>query len=448
MDAAPLSPAEQDKRNALPWCYASGALNNIFGLWTFAGSVFVLFLSELQLPKGQIGALLSLFQFCGLLALGFAPVAARWGRKRVFLACYGVRKLVMAALLLLPWIVARSGHGTALVFLTGIIIVFAILRALAETAYYPWQQEFVPNAVRGRFTAWSTVFGLVASGGALAIAGYVIGSGTGLDRYLLLIGAGSTIGFLGVVLMAKIPGGAPRQDPVKFGRHLAKMIEALRDRNFRSYLGGLAGLTIGTSMLISFLPLYLREQLGLASGTVVRLDIVVMVGSAFSSLAWGWLADRLGSRPVLMPSAACMLLLPLAWLLLPRHLAHAAVWCAGVYFAYGLISSGVAIGAGRLLFNGVVPAEASTAYTAIYYAWLGVTGGIAPLLAGGILSARVSRDAGACIGPFPADGYALLFATALLCLVAGWWLYGRVRPDGVHTTRSVARNFVNWVAQR
>jgi len=83
---------------ALPWQWAGTGLNTFFALWTFGGSVFLLFLSELGLPKVQIGVVLALFPFCGLLALGFAPVAARLGRKRVFLGCYGARKVVMAGL--------------------------------------------------------------------------------------------------------------------------------------------------------------------------------------------------------------------------------------------------------------------------------------------------------------------------------------------------------------
>ena len=55
-------------------------------------------LAELGLPKQQIGFLLSLFPFCGLLALGFAPTAARFGRKRVYVVCYGIRKPVMGLL--------------------------------------------------------------------------------------------------------------------------------------------------------------------------------------------------------------------------------------------------------------------------------------------------------------------------------------------------------------
>ena len=83
---------------------------------------------------------------------------------------------------------------------------------------------------------------------------------------------------------------------------------------------------------------------------------------------------------------------------------------------------------------------------ALYYVWMGVTGGIAPLLAGGILSAA-SGWSSTRLG-FAKDGYAVMFATALVFLAAGWILYGQVRPDGRHTTRTAVRSFMNRIAQR
>ena len=433
--------AEQAKIRMLPWFLASGMLNGVFTLWTFGGSVFVLFLNELGLPKGQIGLLLSFFPFCGLLALVVAPTVARLGRKRSFLVCYALRKPVMALLLLLPWVTSQYGSRVAVLFLFAVLIVFAVLRSLAETAYLPWAQEFVPNRVRGKTSAWAAVLGLIASGFALAVAGYVIDAGTGVGRYLHLIAAGSVLGILGVLVMVKIPGGAPMPRAMGASTHVANMRTALRDRNFVAFLGGVAGQTIGVVMLVSFLPLYLRDEIGLASATVVRLDVVAMVGGALASLGWGWLSDRIGSRPVLMPAALLLLLLPLGWLVLPRQLPQVLSWAALFYFIFGVAQNGALIGSGRLFFNSVSPLEKSTAYMAIYYAWMGVTGGFAPLLAGGILS--VATDWRTHVMGFTVDGYTVVFGMSLLFLFAGHFFYGRVQPDSSHTTRTSIRRFMN-----
>ncbi len=437
---------DRAKIRALPWALLSGKLISFFALWTFGGSVFVLFLNELGLPKGRIGIVLSLFPFCGLLALGFAPAAARLGRKRVFMWGYGLRKPVMALLLLMPWVMTRFGQAAALMFLSAVIIVFAVLRSLAETALYPWMQEFIPNRIRGRFAAWSAVTGLVASAAALAIAGRVLDAADGLHGYMWLIAAGTALGLIGVLLHAKVPGGAPIPQSKEAGHHWTNMAEALRDRNFTAYLGGMAGMTIGSAMLISFLPLYIRERVGFEAAAVVRLDILAMVGGALASLGWGWLSDRVGSRPVLMPACGLTLLAPLGWLLLPTSAPWIAPACGVLYFIAGAAANGVAIGAGRLLFNSVVPQEKSTAYTSIHYAWMGLTGGIAPLLAGGLLA--FSGDWSFKISVLIIDGYTVMFGAAILFLAAGGLLYRRVRPDDRHTTRTAVRSFLNRIAQR
>lgn len=436
---------ESTKVRALPWAVACGMLNCCFTLWTFGGSVFVLFLNELGLPKGRIGVLLSLFPFCGLLALGFAPVAARLGRKRVFLTGYGLRKLAMALLLLLPWVTTRLGQHHALWFLGGVIVVFAVVRSLAETAYYPWMQEFVPNRVRGQYTSWATVTGLLASGGALAIASHVLGAAQGLNGYLLLIASGSAIGFVGVLLHVRVPGGTPVPPSPAGASHWRNMAAALHDGNFKSYLGGMAGLTIGSAMLVSFLPLYLKERIGLESAVVVRLDIVAMVGGALASFGWGRLSDHVGSRPVLMPACFLSLLAPLGWLLLPT-LGWGITSIYALYFVTGVAANGVAIGSGRLLFNSVVPQEQNTAYTSLHYASLGLTGGVAPLLASGLLTALGDRRFRMSL--LTVDGYVVMFGTAIIFLAVGGLLYKRVRPDDRYTTSTAFRSFLHRIAQR
>ncbi|MBN4073928.1 MFS transporter [bacterium AH-315-E10] len=439
-------PSDNNKTGYLSWFLLHSLLTSFFCVWTFGDSIFVLFLHELKLQKGQIGILLSLFPFCGLLALGFAPTATRLGRKRIFLICYGTRKLVIAGLLFLPWIVNEWGHTAALIYLSAIIAIFAVLRSLAETAFYPWSQEFIPNNIRGKIGAWVGVLGLISSALALLIAGYVIERNNGLNAYMMLIAVGAIIGILSVVVMLKVPGGIPVSNTIETGSHLANMREALHDRNFTIYLTGMTGLSIGAVMLISFLPLYLTEEIGVSSATVVQLGTVFMVGGGISSLACGWLTDRVGSRPVLIPSAILLVIIPVIWIILPRETSHSLIWCALFYFMFGALLNGTIISATRLLYNDVIPPEKNTAYTAIHYAWMGVTGGIAPLLAGGILS--LLADWQITLIGMNIDNYTVFFTTAMFFFILGGIFYSRVRPDDVHTIRTVVRNFLNRLMQR
>ncbi len=441
--------SEEAKRRGLPWQLAHNTLNSVFASLTVFGPVFVLFLDELGLPKTQIGLLLSLLPFSGLLALGFSPLATRWGRRRVVLVCWTARKLFIAGLLLLPWILAQHGHTAGRVYLVAVVAAFAVMRALAETAWYPWVQEVVPDRLRGRFGANSAVLGTVAACLALAVGGQVLDRGAGLDRFLLLIGIGCVFGLAAALVLIGVPGGEPRPAGGPHERHWDNMGAALRDRNFVLYLWGLAGVTLGTLLYLTFLPLFLKQRLGLPVSTVVTMETVVMVGGALSALVWGRAADRVGSRPVLMVSVALTLLVPLGWLLLPRQAPHLLLWCGALYLLHGMAFNGCAIGAGRLLLNGVVPPEQNTAYMAVFYSWQGLVGGAAPLLAGALL--QLYRPWQGAVGVLTADGHAVLFLLATLAVALGWACYGRVRPDDRYRTRDLMQRLlvrVPWFALR
>ena len=138
-------------------------------------------------------------------------------------------------LLFLPWIISHLGQTAGVAFVFGIMLLVALLRAMGETAYYPWSQEFVPNSVRGWYSALATAISTFASAIALLVAGVVIGSGSELPRFLWLIGIGTLIGLLGIATMKFVPGGAPDRSAGETAAHFANMRAALRTPNLSAY---------------------------------------------------------------------------------------------------------------------------------------------------------------------------------------------------------------------
>ena len=428
---------DRDKIRAIPWSIASSTLNIVFCSWTFGGSVFLLFLDRLNLPKGQIGWLLSLFPFTQVLGLWVAPWVAAVGQKRIFLTFFGARKLVIAGLLLVPPILATYGRSVAVPYVYAIVLTFALCRAMAETAYYPWFQEFVPDRVRGVYSAATNIIPPIMAAGALIVASRVLDWTTGLSGFMGLIGAGSVIGFVGAMLMIKVPGGRPRPRDLRPGGHVAGMREALGNPNFRAYLAAFGLITIGLGVTASFLPLFFKERMGLPSGQVVMMDVATMAGAVLSSYPWGWIADRFGSRPVLMPSLTVACALPLLLFLLPHLHAVGTPLIAVLCMVNGMAMAGFGISASRLLFNSVIPHERSMPYTALYYAWMGLPAGLAPLLAGRLLSLGAAPAPGGCSGFL--DGYSLVFMLGLTCVTVGTLGFRRVRPDSSVLTRHLIR---------
>src|SRR5678816_3514073 len=95
-----------------------GATNTIFAQLTFFGPAFILFLNQLQLSNTQIGFLLSLIPFTGLVAIVVAPTAARMGYKRTDVTFFGIRKIFSAGLLLAPIVMLHFGTTGILAYIT------------------------------------------------------------------------------------------------------------------------------------------------------------------------------------------------------------------------------------------------------------------------------------------------------------------------------------------
>lgn len=433
--------ANAEKIRRLPWSVAHNVANGIFAYFTIFGSVFILFLNELGLPKTQIGFLLSLFPFCGVLALFIAPTIARAGFKRTFIIFWGLRKFVIAFLLLTPWILSRFGSQATFIYVAGILLVFAICRAIGETAFYPWMQEVVPDSIRGKYAAINNIFTSLIGSLAIAVASYVVGHSLGLSRFMILIGAGVIFGLIAVWCAFFIPGGASVPDTAAKTAHFKKIISVLQDRNFLFYIGGIGAVTLVSVGLLSFIPLFMKEQVGLSSSNVVLLQIGTLLGGLLTSYLWGWSADRYGSKPVMLSGLHLMALLPVCWLLIPRHSVWSSSLAMSIAILSGLVSMGWMIGSGRLLYVSIVPPKKKTEYMAIYYAWIGLVGGCSQLIAGRSLDC--CKEITGTFFNLTLDLYTPLFSVSFILLIVGALLIRQVRVDSDIPTGKFAGMFIH-----
>jgi len=417
---------DEQRMRRIPWSLAFGATSTVFGVLTYFGPAFVLFLSELGLSKTRIGFLLSLLPFAGPISLIIASAVARIGVKRVFLTFYTSRKLVTACLLFTPWVQANHGIHAAFAYVAVVVGLFAICRAVAETAIYPWFQEIVPHSFRGRYQGLSHITSLLASALALAWASQVMGRAPGMDGFLALIGVGVAFGLGSALCATQIPGGAPVREPNR--AHFRSLRAALRDPNLRLYLvgTGIASTVIATS-LSAFVPLFMKEQVGLTDGQILLLQVFGSLAGLLSAYLWGWAADRRGSKSVTLASLYLMLL-PALWLILmPRHDSMSFLLAAVAAILIGVASTGRAVGDTRLLYVDVVPPAKRTEYMAIYYAWMGVVGGLGPVVVGmGLDALRGLRGSWSV---FSLDPYTPLFAVGSALLLAGTLVLSRLRTE-------------------
>jgi HEAT repeat protein/MFS family permease len=410
-----------EKIRLLPWNTALGAANSVFVQLTFFGSAFILFLNELGASNSQIGVLLSMMPFFGIIALFIAPRAARFGYKRTYVLFFGLRKVITIGLVFVPWVLNQYGPEAALTLVTIVMIGFALTRAVAEVGMYPWSQEYIPAAIRGRHSALNDMVSRVTGIIAISVGGYILGLSSGLDRFVILFVIALIFGALAVWFASHLPGGAPiRTESVSY----RGFFRVLRDRNFTMYLVGLGMVTFGGAPL-AFLPLFMQREVGLNDSAVVWLQIGTIVGGLSATYLLGWASDRYGSKPVMMSGLYVKTLLPIAWLLMPREGDLSLPIALGIAAVWGIVQISWMLGSGRLLFTRVVPLEHRGEYMAVFYAAIGLIGGTSQIVSGALLDATAGLDGSFLI--FPIDQFTPLFLISLVLTIVSITIFSRVQ---------------------
>jgi MFS family permease len=247
-------------------------------------------------------------------------------------------------------------------------------------------------------------------------------------------------GIVGVCCFFYVPGGKPVKDISSNGSHFRGMLNSLRDINFRRYMTGLSLVTIGAGAFIAFLPLFMKEQIGISSKYVVWLDIGMYTGALVSSFLWGWASDRFGSKPVMLSGPYLMLPLPLLCFIMPRNSGASVEIAMTIYFLLGIGQTAWVLGFARYLFVNAVPRAQKTPYMAVFYAGAGLTGGIAPILAGQLLKCSASLDTKVVF--FHIDSYTPFFVFSTFFLGIGIMALSSVRSDGALPMRKFVGIFL------
>jgi MFS family permease len=426
-----------EKIRRLPWNIALNATNNVFAQLTFFGSAFLLFLNELGASNSQIGFLLSLLPFVGIVALFIAPIVARIGYKRVFVTFFGIRKAIAAGLLLVPWVNEEFGLNAAMTLVSAIMLGFALCRAIAETALYPWSQEFIPDSVRGKQAALNDGVARVTGIAATAFGAYILGASTGIDRFTLLFSIALVFGAIAVWAGSHQPGGAPMKAQSVSYRGF---FHALRDRNFARYLLGL-GMTITASAPLAFVPLFMKNEVGLSDSAVLSLQLASIFGGLLVTYLIGWAADRYGSKPVMLSGLVVKILLPIAWLLMPRQGEFVLAIALAINTLWGMVEIGWAIGSGRLLFTRVVPREKKGEYMAVFYAGIGLIGGLSQLFSGWLLDG--SQGLRTEVLFISIDPFTPLFVISIALNLAALFVFRGVQADNSFSVTEFAELFIH-----
>ncbi len=223
---------------------------------------------------------------------------------------------------------------------------------------------------------------------------------------------GILLGLLVWFVLRSVPTGESAAASMK--SYLRAFRQLFRNGRVLLVLLFAGGYTGGHAVVLTFLPIYLREDAGVSSVVVGLYLSLANVGGIVSQPLLGYASDRLGRKAVLAPSLTILALSTLSLYLAPPGWIFALAVLVMGAFAFPLMS--IHLAAVMDLTEGGIQATA----VSLVFGSAVVVSGITPTLAG------ILADALSVKATFLMAG-GILLATALAAAVTRWQVVPAVR---------------------
>ena len=320
----------------------------------------------------------------------FGHIGDRYGRKTVLVWSVSLMGLSTFAIGLLPTY-AQLGAGAA-----ALLVMLRILQGISVGGEYTGSITFVlehtkPNH-RGLATSWI---------GVGASLGFLIGSGVGTLMTVFfspddLTGWAWRLPFLSGILIAIVSyfvrRNAPEPPrPADMPMEKSPVIKAVRDhwRPMLQLMGLALAVNAGFYMMFVYANSYLTQHMHFSTAAAMEINTVnLFLLTAMIPLA-GWLADRVGRKPILVSGMLAMIFLswPLFWMM---HQATDEMVFIG-QLGFALIIAWI-FGANPAAQSEILPQNVRvTGFSISYSVCLALFGGTTPLVAAYLLR-RTAED--------------------------------------------------------
>ena len=370
-------------KNCSKFFFSFVSFNVIFSLLTFESSYFILFMKEIGFSKASIGIILSLFPLCGVFAPFYLKFISIFGLKKSFIIGYLLRKFVFTLIIFTPVISKNFGSKLSFCYFLILIFLFCILRAYAETAALPWQQFFIPNQIRGKISSISNTIVLITAIIVILISSIIMGKNFDHQIYNFIVIFACVSGLIGVMFMTKVPN--EKIYNFKFRKNSNRdYVNALKNKNFIIYLTGSSLIALATTPILGFVPLFLVEIVEIQTGSSIKYDLFLLVGSSLSNLFIMNIIDKVNSKKLILSFIYINLIVPLLWFLTSYYQFIYLYLFYFLYFLQGFSSCIIILVSNKICFNNIIPKSNSAEYSSIYYACVGLFGGLSPFIIGQI----------------------------------------------------------------
>jgi len=262
------------------------------------------FVASLGAPNVVVGAIPAVmtagWYLPALFAAGHTEALAQ---KLPFILRYTLwERVPLLGLAAVAFFVAGPGPVLAQVLVLLMLLAMTGVGGLLMPAWMDVVGRAIPTRLRGRFFAGASLLG---SGGGLLGAmatTYILRSISGPAAYgvcFLLSALFMALSFAALAAVREPPAGTPAPT-VELSAYLRRIPGLLRrDVNLSWFIVGRAGAAFGM-MASGFYAVYALARLGAPDWMVGVFTAALLVGQTIGQLGFGWLADRVGHRSVII----------------------------------------------------------------------------------------------------------------------------------------------------
>ncbi len=296
------------------WFWLDGVFSALSD--SISGNYLTLFLLTMGVTASQIGMLSSVSSLtAAVMLIPGAAIVERLGHSRqVVLWGSTISRVMLLVLVILSFSVKAPG---VVLLAIGLMVVRSMVSSIGGPAWICLSADIVPVPWRGRYFSARNIASSVAGMVSTYIFGVVITRIGAPVGYQVAMFMAFAIGMLSSYSFGRIQEPPPAARPAEQAREnrLPALRQMLAQTDFL-YFAGISGLwNVSVNFAGPFFPVYMVESLKATPAQIGILAIVSSLASLPGQYIFGRLADRWGSRRVLIVSSLLNPILPFIWML-------------------------------------------------------------------------------------------------------------------------------------
>ncbi|MFO7946434.1 MAG: MFS transporter, partial [Armatimonadota bacterium] len=348
-----------------------------------AGAILSGFALSIGVSESQVAFLVSLAGFMGAWQLASSYITRRVGNKRRLIVALGLIEVTVASSIILMFFIPEQYrfYGIA-----ACLIGAYILGHTVSPMYQSWISNVLPSDVRGNF------FGRQLGSQTMVSMVYLFAAGRWIDHmdksysgFFWVFIIGWLGGLAGYAVISRTPYPKIESQPLTAG--FAEMVrEPLQNRAFRRLCMYLISRLIPMGLAGAFYYVYMINYLDLSYTTIAIYTNIALFCMLLGYMIFGNMAQRYGSKPIMIILAVPVLFVPLLWSLTTT----ATIFLIPIAFVInGFALAGIFVSTSNLLFKIVPRGEHNSTYFAIWMTVAAVGAATGPFV-GGLLRQQLA----------------------------------------------------------